>query len=148
MKNKKIVHLQAFLFATIIACILWCFMSIVTQREMFSFTLGNLLFAIYFFIFFYLYFIISERNKQISIIAYFDTGHFIEYRTFSSPPSEYLEVLRKLSDNEWNKICQKYDKIIDKKRKAEEIENQQAQKERCTKIQAKINKILEDCNEI
>ena len=147
MKNKKIVHLQAFLFATIIACLLWCFMSFVTQREMFSFTLGNLAFAIYMFIFFYIWFVISTRNNQISIIAYFDTGHFIEYKAFSSPPSEYLEILRELSDSEWDKICQEYDKIIDKKRKAKEIENQQIQKERCTKIQAKINKILENYND-
>lgn len=148
MKNKEIVHLQAFLFAVIITCPFWSFMSFMTQREMFSFTLGNLAFAIYLFIFFYIYSIISERNRQISIIAYFDTGHFTEYSVFSSPPSEYREILEKLSDNEWNKLCQKYNKIIDKERKAEKIENQQIQKEHCIEIQAKINKIMENCNEI
>lgn len=145
MKNKKIVHLQAFLFAAIIACILWYFMSFISQKEMSLFTLA---FAIYFFIFFYIWFVISTRNKQISIIAYFDTGHFIEYSVFSSPPSEYREILKKLSDDKWNRICQKYDKIIDKERKAEEIKNQQIQKEHCIQIQAKINKIMENCNEI
>ena len=148
MKNKKIVHLQAFLFATIIACILWCFMSFMIQREMFSFTLSNLAFAIYMFIFFYIWFVISTRNKQISIIAYFNTGHFIEYSVFSSPPNEYLEILKKLNNNEWDKICQKYDKIIDKERKIEEVKNQQIQKEHCLIIQAKINKIMEKCDEI
>ena len=148
MKNKKIIHLQAFLFATIIACIIYSFMSFVTQNEALSLALGNLLFAIYFFIFFYIYFVILERNKQISIIAYFDTGHFIEYSVFSSPPKEYSEILEKLSNDEWNKICQKYDKIIDKKRKAEEAENQQIQKEHCIEIQTKINKIMGNCDEL
>ena len=125
MKNKKIVHLQAFLFATIIAFFLWGLLCFLTQQELFSLSSFNakfrLGFVIYLYAFFYLFFIVSEKHAQISIIAYFDSGRFVEYGAFDSPPSKYSEILEKLSDDEWQKICGKYDRLCnDLKQKAQE----------------------------
>ena len=151
MKNKKIVHLQAFLFATIIACLLWGLLCFLTQQELFSLSSFNakfrLGFVIYLYVFFYLFFIVSEKHAQISIIAYFDSGCFVEYGAFDSPPSKYSEILEKLSDDEWDKICQKYDELVYKARKAEKAKKQQILNEYDTEIQEKINKIKGNCDE-
>ena len=65
------------------------------------------------------------KNKQAAKIVSVDTYQLIDGRSFEFLPKEkqflYKEILENMSDDEWQKICEKYDRLYNNlKQKAQE----------------------------
>ena len=158
MKNKKIVRLKAFLFAILTTFIIYIMfkvflnkIALLSDEEILLLISNHKIISTIIFLFFfygsYLGCINDNQIKQIFILRSVELNSYIpktqlpKKTYFSDEVDKYIEILNKISDDEWKAICQKYDELVDKARKAEKAKKQQILNEHDAEIQEKINKI-------
>lgn len=141
MKNKKrVAYLQALLHATLVTCFA-CFLFVWVASAMTGKKISEIPFFLSddfpfilllsglamsgLFIKVYILMLDGIENEQAAKIASVDTYKLINGRSFEFLPKGkqflYKEILENMSDDEWQKICEKYDRLYNNlKQKAQE----------------------------